>query len=170
MNNLPRRKRLRLKDYDYSQNGAYFVTICTHKKANLLADVDIVGADLRVRPNIAGQMVLQKLNMLEQKFDGIILDYHCVMPNHIHFIIFNYAQAGGHAGSPLQTVIQWFKTQTTNEYIKMVKSRILKPFDERVWQRSYYEHVVRCEQDLFEIRKYIEGNPINWIKDKYYYR
>ena len=56
---------MRLKDYDYSQNGAYFVTICTHKKANLLADVDIVGADLRVRPNIAGQMVLQKLNMLE---------------------------------------------------------------------------------------------------------
>lgn len=170
MKKLPKRKQLRLKNYDYSENGAYFVTVCTHNKANLLADVDIVGADPCVRPNIAGRMVLQKLYSLEQKFDNIILDYHCVMPNHIHFIIFKCAQAGGHAGPPLQTVIQWFKTQTTNEYIKMVKSGILKPFDGRVWQRSYYEHVVRCEQDLNEIREYIEGNPINWIKDKYYYR
>lgn len=167
MENYPIRKQLRLKHYDYTQNGAYFVTICTHNKANLFADFD-VGADPCVRPNIAGHMVMQKLKKLENKFENIILDYSCVMPNHIHFVLLNCAQTGGHMGPPLQTVIQWFKTQTTNEYIKMVKCGILKPFEKRVWQRNYYEHIVRSERELNDIRKYIEGNPINWIKDKYY--
>ena len=109
MKKLPKRKQLRLKNYDYSENGAYFVTVCTHNKANLLADVDIVGADPCVRPNIAGRMVLQKLYSLEQKFDNIILDYHCVMPNHIHFIIFKCAQAGGQRVRPYKRLSSGLK-------------------------------------------------------------
>lgn len=92
------------------------------------------------------------------------------MPNHIHFILFIHTDAstGGHAGPPLPEMVQWLKTQTTNEYIKLVKSGVLKPFDKHVWQRSFYEHVIRNENDLYETRRYIEGNPVNWIKDKYY--
>lgn len=92
------------------------------------------------------------------------------MPNHIHFILFIHTDesTGGHMGPPLQEMVQWLKTQTTNEYIKLVKSGVLKPFDKHVWQRSFYEHVIRNENDLYETRRYIEGNPVNWIKDKYY--
>ena len=64
--------------------------------------------------------------------------------------------------------MQWLKTQTTNEYIKMVRQGILEPFDKHVWQRSYFEHVVRGENDLYEIRKYIQDNPAKWVSDDYY--
>jgi REP element-mobilizing transposase RayT len=167
-NRFPQRKPLRMPEFDYSQDGAYYVTLCTHNKDNLLADVNCVGADPCVRPNAAGLMVEQKLHALETKFEGVTLDYYCVMPNHIHFVIFKSAEPGGHTGPPLQMILQWLKTQTTNEYIKMVKNGILPPFDKRFWQRSYYEHVVRGDNDLFEIRRYIEENPLKWINDKYY--
>ena len=77
------------------------------------------------------------------------IDFYTVMPNHIHFIMFN---SGTHN---LPEIIDWFKTMTTNEYIKGVKNGLFPRFDKHVWQRSYYEHVIRNEDDLYEIRKYI---------------
>ncbi|WP_407723212.1 transposase [Ruminococcus sp. JL13D9] len=161
---------MRLQNYDYSQNGMYFVTVCTQNRANLLADVETVGADPCVRPNTAGLMVERVLNKLCSKYQNIKIDCYCIMPNHIQFILFIHTDAstGGHMGPPLPEMVQWLKTQTTNEYIKLVKSGVLKPFDKHVWQRSFYEHVIRNENDLYETRRYIEGNPVNWIKDKYY--
>lgn len=167
---LPKRKPLRLQEYDYSQNGLYFVTVCTHNRENLLADVIKVGADLCVRPNQAGLMVEHALHSINNIFPSVSLDYYCIMPNHIHFILFahNERLSGGHAGPPLQDILRWLKTQTTNEYIKMVKNGILKPFDKHIWHRSYFDHVIRNENDLYETRKYIEHNPKKWILDKYY--
>ena len=184
MNSLPQRKSIRLKSFDYSQSGAYFVTICTHNRRNLLASVYSVGANLCVRPNDAGLMMKEKLLEIENKYADARIDYYCVMPNHIHFILFKQTQPGAHTGAPLREdethhklphskstlpeIVKWFKTQTTNEYIKMVKQGKLLPFDEHVWQRNYYEHVIRNENDLYDIRKYIEENPLKWVFDKYY--
>ena len=159
------RKQLRLPFYDYSQNGAYYVTICTHNREKLFGSVQYVGAHPCVRPNAAGTMVKEKLFALENKFEGVKIDYYCVMPDHIHFVLF---KEGAHAGAPLQIILQWYKTQTTNEYIKLVKQSVSPPFDKHIWQRGYFEHVIRGEQDLYEIRKYIDENPAKWFFEKHY--
>ena len=161
-----RRKQLRLPNYDYSQNGAYYITICTHNRVSLFGIVKSVGAYPCVRPNAAGVMVKEKLFSLAEKYEGVKIDYYCIMPNHIHFVL---VKEGAHAGAPLHEMIKWYKTQTTNEYIKLVKQNILPPFDKHIWQRNYYEHIIRGEEDLYEIRKYIENNPAKWFFDKYFH-
>ncbi len=71
-----------------------------------------------------------------------------------------------HIGSPLRKIIQWFKTMTTNEYIRGVKHNILPSFHRKFWQRNYYEHVIRKEDELPKIREYIQNNPLKWHLDR----
>jgi REP element-mobilizing transposase RayT len=108
---LPKRRSPRLKDYDYSQDGGYFVTICTQNRVCLFGDV----ADGVMRLNDAGKMVVVYWEEATRKFPGLILDAAIVMPNHMHGIIFLPGSIS------LLTVIQWFKTMTTNAYIRGVK-------------------------------------------------
>ncbi len=165
---IPQRKQIRLKEYDYSQNNAYFITICTQNRRNLFGEVvyDAVGAHLRVRPNNPDKLIEKWLFELENKFPGVTVDCYVIMPNHIHFILFCSARAGVCAGAPLPEIIQWFKAQTTNEYIRGVKTGLYPPFEKHVWQRNYYEHVIRNEEDLFETRKYIDENLLKWNEDE----
>ncbi len=124
---MPERKQTRLKDYDYSQNGYYFITICTHNRQNLFGE--IVGATLCGRPNNPDKMIEKWLLELENKFDGVKICEYIIMPNHLHFII---SKTGDHAGSPLRDIVGWFKTMTTNEYIENVKKicfrRLIKKY------------------------------------------
>lgn len=90
------------------------------------------------------------------------------MPNHIHFLIRKESQPGAHTGAPLQEIVKWFKTQTTNAYIRAVKAGLYPPFDRHLWQRNYYEHIVRGEEDYLAIWQYIEENPLKWELDKYH--
>ena len=159
------RKQLRIPYFDYSQNSAYFVTVCTYNRKNILGSVSEINSKLRVYPNICGEMIAQTLKSLEEKYPGINIDCFCVMPNHLHFILF---KLDSNSNLYLSDIIKWFKTQTTNKFIKLVKSGKAVPFEKHVWQRGYYEHIIRNERDLEEIRKYIEENPIKWIFDKYY--
>lgn len=154
---LPKRKRIRLEGYDYSSCGAYFVTICTQNREMLFGD--IVGANLRVRPNAPDKMIEKWLLELENKYQNVSIDKHVIMPDHIHFIL---QQTGEHAGSPLPEIIKWFKAQTTNEYIKGVKIGLYPPFDKHIWQRNYYEHIIRNQDDYNEIWQYIDENPFKW--------
>ena len=113
---------------------------------------------------------------LPNKFPDIQCDQYIIMPNHIHFIIIIVGadlrvcpdDIGEHIGSPLHKIIQWFKTMTTNEYIRNVKNNRWEPFDGKLWQRNYYEHIIRNEQELNKIREYIINNPLKWELDKYY--
>ena len=77
-------------------------------------------------------------------------------------------QTGDHAGSPLRDIVGWFKTMTTNEYIRGVKNGLFPPFDKQIWQRSYYEHVIRDEQDYRRIWQHIDENPAKWAEDVYF--
>lgn len=161
------RKNIRLANYDYSQNGAYFVTICTQNRECLFEDSgpsssNAVGADRCVRPNQGAEIAGFWLSEIPQHFDNVFIDTYVVMPDHIHFIlrIDLPPNTGGHAGPPLQQIIQWYKTMTTNSYIKAVRAGELKPFAKRVWQRGYYEHVIRNELDYLECWKYIDENPL----------
>jgi len=150
------RRSIRLKYYDYSQQGAYFITICTHNKECLFGKIVNVAMVL----NDAGKMVEKWWHELNTKFPNIEPGAHIIMPNHFHGIIIivgvdlrvcpdinnndNYrcehTGQGEHTGSPLHKIVQWFKTMTTNDYIKNVKTNNWKPFNKKLWQRNYYEH------------------------------
>jgi REP element-mobilizing transposase RayT len=154
---LLKRKPTRLKGYDYSQNGAYYVTICTHKRERLFGE--IVGATLRGRPNEPHRMIEKWLNELENKYNGVKLDKYIIMPDHIHFILF---LDGNQNHAPLPVIIDWFKTMTTNDYIKGVNAGLYPRYNQHLWQRNYYEHVIRNDADLNDIRAYIDANPVQW--------
>jgi len=164
------RRSIRLKGYDYSQAGAYFVTICTQNRECLFGEI----LDREMALNNPGRMVEKWYRELENKFTDIVCDQCAIMPNHIHFVIQTGVGAdlgvcpdtGEHIGSPLHTVIQWFKTMATNEYIRGVKQNGWSTFPGKLWQRNYYEHIVRNENELNRIREYIMNNPLQWELDR----
>ena len=84
------------------------------------------------------------------------------MPNHVHFIV------DIQESTKLSSILQWFKTMTTNEYIREVKNNIFPPFHKRIWQRNYYEHIIRNENSSYQIEQYIENNPKLWKEDILY--
>jgi putative transposase len=162
------RKTPRLSGYDYSQEGAYFVTVCIQNRESLLGG--ILNGEMRL--NQPGFAVEKWWKELERKFPSIKIDeYYVVMPNHIHGIVFITSSPspevqGGHAGPPLQKIVQWFKTMTTNNYIHGVKEHGWHPFKGNLWQRSFYEHVIRNDEALNRIREYIQTNPQRWDLDR----
>ncbi len=176
-------KSPRLADYDYSQEGAYFVTVCVQGRLSLFGKV----IDGTMRLNQAGQMIGKWWGELERKFKSLKIDeYFVVMPNHFHGIVWVMEEEprfranststpgksplpgaqGGHAGPPLRRMVQWFKTMTTNEYIHGVKEHGWPGFQESLWQRSFYDHVIRNEASLNRIREYISTNPLRWDLDR----
>lgn len=180
------RRSIRLKNYDYASEGAYYVTMVTEGRECLFGAVK--NSDMNL--NEAGQMIIKWCNELPSKFPNMILGEFVVMPNHFHGIIFiektvgadlrvcpddEYisAQMGEHVGSPLQRpdaplsqIIQWFKTMTTNEYIRGVKQSGWRPFAGKLWQRNYYEHIIRNEKELKQKTDYILDNPSRWDDDE----
>ena len=165
------RKSPRLSGYDYSQEGAYFVTVCVQGRQDLLGE--ILHGEMRL--NQAGCMVERWWHKLASNFPALETDFYVVMPNHFHGIVLiaeNTASAlpasrqGAHMGAPLQKIMQWFKTMTTNEYIHGVKEHGWPQFQGSLWQRSFYDHVIRDEASLNRIREYISTNPRRWDLDR----
>jgi uncharacterized protein (TIGR00252 family) len=120
-------------------------------------------------------MVERWWHKLESKFSALETDFYVVMPNHFHGIALlaeNTESAlpacrqGAHMGAPLQKIMQWFKTMTTNEYIHGVKEHGWPQFQGSLWQRSFYDHVIRDEASLNRIREYISTNPLRWDLDR----
>ena len=155
-----RRRSIRLDGYDYSKNGLYFVTIDVQNKLNLFNDI-VVGADPCVRPNAIGEMVNKWWRKISDKFSGVYLDEFIIMPDHLHGIIIIKEQER-EASITLGEIIQWFKTMTTNYYFQGVKINNWPKVIKRLWQRDYYERIIRNEIELVNIRKYIQDNPKNW--------
>jgi len=158
----PQRKSLRLKHYDYTQNGFYFITICIQNKTCLLGEI----IDQKMILNDAGSMIHTLWYEIPHYYKGFQLHEFVVMPNHIHGIIeissSGRTQGSAPTGLGLSDVLQRFKTLTTNRYIHGVKQHHWKRFDKQLWQRSYYEHIIRNEKKLEEIQTYIINNPMNW--------
>lgn len=175
------RRSIRLKGYDYSGSGLYFITICVQDQTCLFGRV----VQDEMVWNDAGRMIEKWYAEIENKFPDIQCNEHIVMPNHFHCIVHNVGadlrvrpdnqNTGGeqpeniwgeHVGSPLHRVVQWFKTMTTNEYIRNVKAQDWPRFNGKLWQRNYHEHIIRNEQSLQRIRHYILNNPAQWGQDK----
>ena len=195
------RRSIRLSGYDYSQPGAYFVTIVAQGRQCLFGDV----VDDEMRLNDAGQMVERWWLGLRSKYPHVIPDACVVMPNHFHGIVIltdgprddvqegahigaplqppaTHVGPGAHVGAPLQSpatrgganararasvpdIVQWFKTMTTNEYIRGVKRLGWTRFTGKLWQRNYYEHVIRDKDSLNNISHYIAHNAALWDDD-----
>jgi len=163
------RRSIRLKGYDYSSNGAYYVTIVAQGREHFFGK--IVNKEMIL--NDAGQMVIKWWGELPNKFPHVELSAMMVMPNHFHGIVFIVGadlrvrpDNAVPERPPLSQIIQWFKTMTTNEYIRGVKQFGWKSFKGKLWQRDYYEHIIRDEKDLQQKTDYILDNPSRWDEDR----
>ena len=96
----------------------------------------------------------------ENKFPNISIDKYVIMPDHLHLIVTIKER---HIGRSLPDIMKFFKTMTTNEYIRGVKNGEFPPFEKNLWQKSYYDHVIRNQQDYNEVWEYIENNPTKWM-------
>ena len=154
------RKPNRLENFDYSQKGCYFLTLCTHNRQNLfILEQSRVGNDLCVVPPLQNEIIHKWIKETENKFKNIKFEKYVIMPDHLHFIV-NITER--HIGRSLRDIMQFFKTMTTNDYIKNVKNGKLKPFDKKLWQKSYYDHIIRNQDDYNEKWDYIENNPLKY--------
>ena len=158
--NLPKRKRLRLREYDYSSSGAYFVTICVQDGQSILGRI----CDGAMILDAAGEIVDRYWKELVLHYPTIALDSFVVMPNHVHGIIFlqpEDARTGLRPVPTLSDIVHAFKTFSANEINRQQGVR-----GQPVWQRGFYERVVRDDEELNRIRQYIQDNPAQWELDK----
>ena len=167
------RKSLRLKHYDYSQPGAYFVTIVTYARKCLFGEV----RDGYMALSDAGLMVCQVCSEMGKRMEGFSMGPYQVMPNHFH-AIFMLGMEDDLQGDKfpdtllsdseltLSAVMDRFKSLTTYRYIQAVKTAGWPKFDSHLWQRSFYDHVIRDDKDFESISEYISANPANWAEDQ----
>lgn len=172
--NMHHRRSLRLQGYDYSQAGAYFVTICTHNRACLFGEV----VDGEMRLNETGRMVASALQAISDHFPQVDVDAFVVMPNHVHgIIVINGVGAQFIAPNTHETDAAAInlgainRAPTLGDMVRAFKARSTRDIRLRepgvsVWQRNYYEHIVRNEDDLARIREYIVNNPLQWALDR----
>lgn len=162
---LPQRKPNRYKYFDYSRPGYYFITICSHKMKHLFGEI----INCKMVLNDAGKIVNNCWNEITNHFKDIELDYYQLMPNHLHGIIIinpsaavntNFAFTADRTKMILSKVIQQFKRKVTIEVNSLYKT------SQPVWQKSFYDHIIRNEKELFNIRKYIVQNPLKWDINK----
>lgn len=152
------RQSIRLQGFDYSQEGSYFITICTQGHQPLFGE--IIKEEMAI--NQIGKIVNDQWFQLPGRFNGIQLGAFVVMPNHIHGIISIEVSS---PGQTIGKIIGAYKSLAANEYIKLCKANNLPV--EKLWQRNYYEHIIRDEEDYYRIVDYIENNPLRWNEDQY---
>lgn len=147
------RKPNRLKNYDYSSKGAYFITICTLDRKCILSR--IVGGDALIAP----QTNLTHCGEIARKYIESMpgIDKYVIMPNHIHLLI--AIDGPMKASAP---------TISVPNLIRSFKVLVSKEIGQSIWQRSYHDHIIRDEEDYLNHLQYIENNPAKWSKDKYY--
>ncbi len=183
------RRSIRLKGYDYSQAGLYFITICVQDRKYLFGQIE----DGVVVLNDAGKMAQNEWQKIPSRFTNVQLHEYIIMPNHFHAIMEivgstlvvdqnahddgddiddeKGGQSQGIAPTNTKTIgdiVGAFQSIVTVEYIRGVKRFGWQPFNAKLWQRNFYEHIIRDEQSCQRISNYIVNNPKNWKEDKFY--
>ena len=159
---MPKRKHPRLDHYDYSTTGAYYITICTQKRRCLLSRIvgrGLAPAEIQYTPY--GQIAQEQLLLLEQRYPSLKVNQYVIMPNHIHAILLLEEKAGVSARPTIMDIVCAYKSLTT----RLCKQ--VQPI-EKLFQSSFYEHVIRGREDYHEIAEYIANNPKQWELDKLY--
>ena len=159
----PTRKLHRLKCWDYSQPGYYYITICTKDKQKLLGDIQQENLNVAVTPTAIGEIVSEHWSRLHTLYPNVKTDYFCLMPNHVHGIIILEPTEDERKRS-LDEIVRGFKSVTTRAYNQMVSPEKKNS----LWQSSYYDEIIRDDVMLFNARNYIVGNPSKWAEDELY--
>ena len=155
---LPKRKINRLTEFDYAGAGGYFITVCTRDRRNLFWES--VGAGIDRPENVPltrlGTVVRQSILAIPSHYSAISVDHFAVMPNHIHLLL--QIHSDDH-GRPMAA-------PTISTVINQTKGIVSKKAGFSVWQKGFYDHVVRGEADYREIWEYIDNNPVKWMEDR----
>ncbi len=154
MDELFKRKPIRMEDYDYSTPGAYFLTVCTANREEIFWKV--VGADI-IRPeNVplspAGKIVEQGILQIPEHYENVLVDKYCIMPDHIHMILRIESDVAGRIIS----------APTVSTMVGSMKRWISRQIGKPIWQKSYYDHGIRNQRDYDEIWEYIDNNPLKY--------
>lgn len=157
---LLKRKPIRLKNYDYSSTGVYFITVCAYKRKQLFWNN--VGTGI-ARPqefvlSPYGHIVDNAIQNISKKCPAITVDKYVIMPNHIHLLLQIHSVDGRPMVAP-----------TISTAIQQMKGYVTKQIGFPVWQKRFQDHIIRNENDYIEIWQYIENNPIKWKEDCFYY-
>ena len=169
MNNR-NRKPNRLKDYDYSQTGYYLVTICTQDRVNYFGGIE----KGQMRLSDIGQIITDCWRRIPEHFRNTALDEFVVMPNHIHGIVVIVGNADLRSlprdGTPPQNTdrSKMYLSKIVHGFKSSVTRMVRKQWNNHGfgWQKSFYDHVIRNDEDLHRVRAYIQNNPLNWELDK----
>ncbi len=162
---LPKRKPNRLENFDYSQNGSYFVTICVKDRKKLLCNIVGTGVldcpkTILLKHGIIAEKYIKQLNDF---YDNILIDKYIIMPDHIHLLI---SISSGQSRTPVPTnFISKVdnKNSAVAKFISTFKRFCNREYGKNIWQSRYYDHIIRNEQDYIDARQYIEGNPFKWL-------
>ena len=163
MNDLPKRKQIRIEDYDYSTPGAYFITVCTANREKIFWS-DCRGelcSPANVPLSDIGIIVNSEIQKLGSVYDAVQVDKYCIMPEHIHLIIsINTGESERTRRGELRSPVS---APTISRVIKQFKGSITKQVGRPIWQKSFYDHGIRNQQDYDEIWQYIENNPLKYL-------
>ena len=155
------RKNIRLPGYDYSQPGGYFITFCTEGRAETLGEV--VGGGVLDAPVVKlsefGVAVKRCIQEVKARYEQLSVPCYVIMPNHVHLMVL---VGLGSSGTPTPT------NQTIPALVSSIKRLTNRVAGKSLWQRGYYDHIVRNEDDYLQICSYIESNPARWAEDEYY--
>ena len=174
------RRSIRLKGYDYSQAGAYFITLCTQNREHLFGE--IIAGEIKLNP--FGQIAYEEWLKTPQLRPQVALDVFVIMPNHMHgILLITPATSTGVSHTPLYTSPISDKdvcdmplrspSNTIGAIVRGYKSAVTKQINMlrpgcSIWQRNYYEHIIRNEQAYHNISEYIINNPLKWEADMFY--
>ena len=181
---LPVRKHPRLKGYDYSKNGAYFITLCVKDGHEMLGT--FVGRDVLIAPGIDinvpvmespvaesvelseyGDVVNKHINKINLLCKGILVDKYVIMPNHIHMIIIiNHNEMLDCNNGAMKTSRP--TSASVPSVMRSFKTMVTKEIGFSLWQDSYHDRIIRDENEYHTIWRYIDENPARWVNDKYY--
>lgn len=157
-----KRKRTRLIGYDYSKSGAYFITICTHNRKNILSDIVVGEGSTLPQLKEEGRIIEKTLLSVGDKYPCIRMDKFIIMPNHIHIILCIENNGRGNPSPTISNVIGWIKYNAT----KQINEK--NGIQNKIFQRSFHDHIIRGEKDYLKIWNYIDTNAQKWKQDCFY--
>ena len=157
---LPARKQNRLTEYDYSAPNTYFITICTDNRRNLFwTDADaIIDCAKNVPLSNLGTIVQRSIEDIPKYYSVISVDHYVIMPNHVHLLLQIHSDSNGRS----------MIAPTISTVVRLMKGTVSKQAGFAIWQKGFYDHVIRNDNDYRDIWNYIEGNPGKLAEDKLY--